>query len=70
MEDKKLPVDPWTCVHEWVNVSFSGIKYACKHCNIDKDREHEYKITGTTTTSSDGIYMHGIDGNGADFFLS
>jgi hypothetical protein len=24
------------CAHDWVNISFSNLHFACKHCGIDK----------------------------------
>lgn len=30
------PEEGPTCRHEWVNVSFTGLKYVCKHCNVER----------------------------------
>ena len=36
--DPALPVSIYTppCTHEYVNVGFFQLKYACKHCGVDK----------------------------------
>lgn len=26
------------CQHEWINVSFMGIKFVCKHCDKEKQQ--------------------------------
>ncbi len=36
-EEAKILNKP--CEHEWVNVSFMGVKLACKKCNLERDAE-------------------------------
>jgi hypothetical protein len=30
-----------SCEHEWVNVGFTSLKMACKHCGVDMPKERE-----------------------------
>lgn len=34
--DVDTDTDSNNCAHDWVNISFSGLHFACKHCGIDK----------------------------------